>query len=93
MRRQLIPAVVSMVIFTVLLGLAYPLLVTGIAQAGFKDKADGSLIEKNGKVIGSSMHTQPFTNARATRSGSTSRNARARRTTTRPTAPAPTTDR
>ena len=39
MRRQLIPAIVSMVIFTVLLGLAYPLVITGIAQAGFKHKA------------------------------------------------------
>jgi potassium-transporting ATPase KdpC subunit len=64
MRRQLVPAIISMVIFTVLLGLAYPLLVTGIAQAGFKDKADGSLIKENGKVVGSSMLAQPFTNAK-----------------------------
>ena len=64
MRRQIIPAVVSMVIFTVLLGLAYPLLVTGIAQAGFKGKADGSLIKENGKVVGSSMLAQAFTNAK-----------------------------
>jgi len=49
-----------MVIFTVLLGLVYPLVITGIAQAAFKHKADGSLIEKNGKVIGSSQIAQAF---------------------------------
>ena len=64
MRRQLVPAIVSMVIFTVLLGLVYPLVITGIAQATFKDKANGSLIKKNGKVIGSSMLAQPFTTAK-----------------------------
>ncbi len=60
MRRQIIPAIVSMVIFTVLLGLAYPLVVTGIAQAAFKHKADGSLVEKNGKAVGSSQIAQAF---------------------------------
>ncbi len=62
MRRQLIPAIVSMVIFTVLLGLVYPLVVTGVAQVAFKHKADGSLVEKNGKTVGSSMIAQAFTN-------------------------------
>ena len=56
MRRQLIPAIVTMVIFTVLLGLVYPLVVTGVAQVAFKDKADGSIVEQNGKKVGSSMH-------------------------------------
>ena len=60
MRRQLVPAIVSMVIFTVLLGLVYPLVITGIAQAAFKHKADGSLVEKNGKVVGSSQIAQAF---------------------------------
>ncbi len=60
MRRQIIPAIVSMVIFTVLLGLVYPLVITGIAQAAFKHKADGSLVEKNGKVVGSSQIAQAF---------------------------------
>jgi K+-transporting ATPase ATPase C chain len=62
MRRQIIPAIVSMVIFTVLLGLLYPLVITGIAQAAFKHKADGSLVTKDGKTVGSSMIAQPFTN-------------------------------
>jgi potassium-transporting ATPase KdpC subunit len=66
MRRQIVPAIVSMVIFTVLLGLVYPLVITGVAQAGFKDKANGSLIKKNGKVVGSSMLAQPFTTAKGT---------------------------
>ena len=49
MRRQLVPAIISMVIFTVLLGLVYPLVVTGVAQVAFKDKADGSIVEHDGK--------------------------------------------
>ena len=61
MRRQLVPAIVSMVIFTVALGLVYPLIITGIGQVAFKDKADGSLVERDGKVIGSSMLGQSFT--------------------------------
>jgi K+-transporting ATPase ATPase C chain len=63
MRRQLVPAVISMVIFTVALGLVYPLVITGIGQVALKDKADGSLIEKDGKVIGSSALAQSFTDA------------------------------
>ena len=43
MRRQLLPALGMLLVFTVLTGLIYPLLVTGIAQAAFADKADGSL--------------------------------------------------
>src|SRR5436190_1603444 len=44
MRRQLVPAIVSMVILTVLFGLLYPLVVTGVAQVAFKAKADGSKV-------------------------------------------------
>jgi K+-transporting ATPase ATPase C chain len=66
MRRQLVPAVISMVIFTVVLGIAYPLVITGIAQVAFKDKANGSLLKQNGKVIGSSMLAQPFTTKHGT---------------------------
>jgi K+-transporting ATPase ATPase C chain len=61
MRRQLLPALVMVVVFTALVGLAYPLVVTAIAQGLFNDKADGSLIERDGEVIGSSWIGQPFT--------------------------------
>jgi K+-transporting ATPase ATPase C chain len=66
MRRQLVPAIVSMVLFTVLLGIAYPLVITGIGQVAFRDKANGSLVERGGKVVGSSMLAQPFTTERGT---------------------------
>jgi K+-transporting ATPase ATPase C chain len=61
MRRQLVPAVISMVLFTVALGIVYPLVITGIGQVAFKDKANGSLVKENGQVIGSSMLAQGFT--------------------------------
>src|SRR6266536_2284378 len=60
MRRQFIPAVLSMVVFTVLLGIGYGLVVTGIAQLAFKDKADGSFVERRGKYVGSSLIGQAF---------------------------------
>jgi potassium-transporting ATPase KdpC subunit len=60
MRRQFIPAVLSMVVFTVVLGIGYGLVVTGVAQLAFKDKADGSIIERNGKRVGSSLIGQAF---------------------------------
>jgi potassium-transporting ATPase KdpC subunit len=58
--KQIYPAVAMTVVLTVLLGLVYPLVVTGLAQAIFPDKAAGSLIEKDGKVIGSRLIGQPF---------------------------------
>jgi K+-transporting ATPase ATPase C chain len=61
MRRQLFPALMMMVVFTVIAGLAYPLVVTGIAQGLFNDKADGSLVENaDGRVVGSSLIGQSF---------------------------------
>ena len=59
--RQLRPAVVTLLVFTVLLGVAYPLLTTLIAQVAFGDKADGSLIHRNGVVVGSELIGQTFT--------------------------------
>jgi K+-transporting ATPase ATPase C chain len=61
MLRQLRPAFVAMVAFTLLLGVAYPLVVTGISQLFWKDKADGQLITVDGTVVGSSLIGQSFT--------------------------------
>jgi K+-transporting ATPase ATPase C chain len=58
--KQIYSAVAMTVVLTVLLGVIYPLVVTGLAQAIFPDKAAGSLIEKNDKVIGSRLIGQPF---------------------------------
>ena len=58
--RQLGPAVVAIIVFTVLCGLVYPLVVTGIAQAAFHNKANGSLVKKDGVVVGSSLIGQQF---------------------------------
>ena len=55
MRRQLAPAVVAFLAFTVLCGLVYPLVVTGISQVAFPGRADGSLIESDGAVLGSRL--------------------------------------
>lgn len=60
MLLHLRPALVLTVFFTLLTGLAYPLAMTGIAQGLFPSAANGSLIEKDGSVIGSSLIAQPF---------------------------------
>lgn len=60
MRRQLLPALLMMVVMTVLLGLAYPLVVLGIGQTAFNDKADGSLVERDGAPVGSELIGQSF---------------------------------
>jgi K+-transporting ATPase ATPase C chain len=60
MRRQLLPAILTMVVFTLVLGIGYGLVITGIAQLGFQDKANGSLVHRNGKDVGSSLIGQPF---------------------------------
>jgi K+-transporting ATPase ATPase C chain len=60
MRRQLVPAVLSMIVFTLVLGVGYSLIVTGVAQLAFKDKSEGSLVQRDGKDIGSSLIGQAF---------------------------------
>lgn len=55
----------AMIVFTIILGIAYPLLATGIAQAAFKTQADGSLVTNNkGQVVGSKLLCQEFTDAK-----------------------------
>lgn len=59
--KNFVTAILMTVVTTVLLGLIYPLVVTGIAQVIFPSKANGQLIERNGQVIGSRIIGQPFT--------------------------------
>jgi potassium-transporting ATPase KdpC subunit len=61
MKNNLITSILMTVVTTVLLGLAYPLFVTGIAQVLFHDKANGQLIRREGQLIGSRIIGQPFT--------------------------------
>jgi K+-transporting ATPase ATPase C chain len=58
--RNLIAAVLMTVVTTVLLGIVYPLAITAVAQVAFPRQANGQLIERNGKVVGSSLIAQRF---------------------------------
>jgi K+-transporting ATPase ATPase C chain len=58
--RNLVVAVLMTIVTTLLLGVAYPLVVTGLAQVLFRDQANGQLLERDGKVIGSRIIGQTF---------------------------------
>ena len=60
MKKNLIISVLMTIATTILLGIIYPLVVTGLAQLFFKDKANGQLIVQNGKVVGSRIIGQAF---------------------------------
>ena len=60
MRRQILPAVLMMVVMTVLLGFLYPLVVLGIGQGLFSNEADGSYVTKEGRRVGSELIGQNF---------------------------------
>ena len=62
--RALVRSVIVIALATVLFGLVYPIAMTGFAQVAFKNKANGSLITRNGVVVGSRLAAQGFTAAR-----------------------------
>jgi potassium-transporting ATPase KdpC subunit len=61
MKKNLVTSALMTLVTTILLGIVYPLVVTGIAQVMFPHKANGQLISQNGKLIGSRIIGQPFT--------------------------------
>jgi potassium-transporting ATPase KdpC subunit len=63
MRKDLISSVVAVVVLTLVLGVAYPLVVTGIGQVVFSDQADGSRVERDGREVGSRLIGQAFVDA------------------------------
>jgi potassium-transporting ATPase KdpC subunit len=61
MKKNLITSAIAVLVFTVLLGVAYPLAMTGVAQVAFPGRADGSPIKRDGKVVGSRLLAQAWT--------------------------------
>lgn len=64
MKKNLLTAFLMTIVTTILLGIIYPLVVTGLAQLMFPKKANGELIEANGKIIGSRLLAQGFSSPR-----------------------------
>jgi K+-transporting ATPase ATPase C chain len=60
MRRDLVSSAIAVLVLTIVLGVAYPLLVTGISQVAFPGNANGSQLKVNGKVVGSKLLAQDF---------------------------------
>ena len=64
MLRALLASLVAIVVLTVVLGFGYPALMTGVAQVTMSHQADGSLIKRNGTIVGSSLAAQGFTSSK-----------------------------
>ncbi len=60
MKRDVVTSVIAMIVFTILLGLVYPLLITGVSQVAFPGNANGQQIHLNGKLVGSRIVGQSF---------------------------------
>jgi len=63
MRKMFRPVILSVIVFTILTGIIYPVVVTGVAQLIFPERANGSLIIRDGKAVGSALIGQPFDRA------------------------------
>jgi K+-transporting ATPase ATPase C chain len=61
MIRTVVGSAIAVVVLTAVFGFAYPLVMTGFAQVAFQDKADGSLITRDGRIVGSKLAAQEFT--------------------------------
>jgi potassium-transporting ATPase KdpC subunit len=59
-RKDIVGSLVAIVLLTVCFGLVYPLVMTGVAQVAFRERANGSQVERDGKVVGSSLIGQDF---------------------------------
>jgi potassium-transporting ATPase KdpC subunit len=64
MRWQIRPALVSLAVLTLITGLVYPVVLTGVARVAFSGKASGSIMTVNGKPVGSELIGQPFSEAK-----------------------------
>src|SRR3977135_4435147 len=61
MRRDVLTSIIAVIVFTVLLGLVYPLFITGISQVAFPGNANGQKVYVNGRLVGSKIIGQQFT--------------------------------